>query len=356
MDITRLDVVRPAPRKIWRDLLESDPAANVYQTPEWLECICAVGGYVDASRFYRTSAGRQLVLPMVRRAGLPRMLRVAESLPSQWGTGGMVTAGPVQPEDVAAVWGDLVAERAARVRIRPENMNADSWNAGMCLPNVTVNPEVKSVVDLTGGFDRVWKERFKSEARTAVRRAERAGVVVESDSTGRLVSIYYDLYMDWVERQARERGLPPAIMLRRASRVEPLRKFEIVAEKLRSACRIWVARLDGRPIATVITLIHGTHANYWRGYSNKELAGPVRANNLLHKLTIEHACAAGCLDYNMGWSGTRSLAKYKRSLGALPLEFPVFTFERIPMTRVEEAASGVRESLMRLAEHGRRSS
>ncbi len=152
-------------------------------------------------------------------------------------------------------------------------------------------------------------------ARNKVRKAERAGLTVESDSTGRLVPVYYDLYMDWVRRRAQERGLPTSIMLRRASRMEPLRKFQVVAQKLGSACHIWVARLDGQPVAAVIILIHGTHANYWRSCSNKELAGQVAANNLLTKLTIEYACEAGCLDYNMGWSGTPSLTKYKEQLG-----------------------------------------
>lgn len=349
MEIPQLDVVSPAPRQIWQELLESDPTSNIYQTPEWLDSISAVGGYVDVSRLYTTPAGRQLVMPMVRRAGLPGMLRVEESLPSQWGTGGLVAARQVHPEDVAAVWGNLVAERAARVRIRPEHMNAECWSAGTSLPGIMVNPEVKSVVNLSGGFDRVWNERFRGAARTAVRKAERAGIVVESDSTGRLVPVYHDLYVNWVKRRAQERHLPPSIMLRRASRVEPLRKFQVVAQKLGSACRIWVARLDGQPIAAVIMLIHGTHANYWRGYSNKDLAGSVCANNLLQKLTMEYACEAGCLDYNMGWSGTRSLAKYKSSFGAVPLGFPVLTFERIPMMRVEDATLSLRDHIKRLS-------
>ncbi|MGE5070817.1 MAG: hypothetical protein ACM3KJ_09210, partial [Bacillota bacterium] len=43
------------------------------------------------------------------------------------------------------------------------------------------------VLDLDGGFDRVWGERFHASARKAVRRAERAGLTVERDTTGRLV-------------------------------------------------------------------------------------------------------------------------------------------------------------------------
>jgi hypothetical protein len=58
----------------------------------------------------------------------------------------------------------------------------------------------------------------------------------------------------------------------------------------------------------------------------------------------------------MGWSGTRSLTKYKSSFGALPLEFPVFTFERIPITRVEDATLRLRENIKRLSARRRKPS
>lgn len=348
LKIRQLNVVSPAPRPIWHKLLESDHAANIYQTPEWTDSICAVDRYVDASRLYTTPTGRQLVMPMVRRTGLPRILRVEESLPVQWGTGGLVAPGQVQPEDVTAVWADLASRHAARVRIQVENMNVQAWNASKFLPNTIIKHDLKSVIDLSGGFERVWKELFTRKARNHVRRAERAGLVVESDSTGRLVSVYYKLYLDWIKRRAEDLGLPTSIMLRRASHQEPLRKFQLVAQKFGSACNIWVARLDGQPIAAVILLIHNRHANYWRGYSNKDLAGPVPANNLLQKLAIAYACDAGCLDYNMGWSSTPSLTEYKSSFGAIPLEFPVFTLEHIPMTKVEHAASRLKENIKQL--------
>ena len=56
---------------------EPDSGANIYQAPAWLHAICATGGYKDASRPYETAAGEQLVLPMIRRAWLPRALRPA---------------------------------------------------------------------------------------------------------------------------------------------------------------------------------------------------------------------------------------------------------------------------------------
>ena len=78
---TTLSVVSPAPREVWRELLESDPNALITQTPDWLDCICDLGDYEDASRLYHGGDGRKLVLPLVRRRGLPRKLTVSASLP-----------------------------------------------------------------------------------------------------------------------------------------------------------------------------------------------------------------------------------------------------------------------------------
>ena len=297
---------------------------------------------MDCSRLYSTADGAQVVVPMVRRRLVPQHLAIQESLPARWGTGGFVSDRPVHVNDVGSILAELRRCGAARVRVRPEGLGEQPWGDTDAVPGLLVEPEVKHVVDLSGGFERVWRERFRSELRTAVRKAERAGVEVESNASGRLVPVLYDLYLSWVRRRAWERRLPESLMLLRARRREPLRKFESIAERLGEACRIWVARVDGRPVASAVTLTHGTHASYWRGYSDKSLAGPVRANNLLQRAAIEYVCDAGCLDYNMGWSGEPSLIRFKRSFGAQPRPFPVLTIDRYPLTAVENGLVTVR--------------
>ena len=52
---------------------------------------------------------------------------------------------------------------------------------------------------------------------------------------------------------------------------------------------------------------------------DKELAGPTRANYLLHMLAIKEACDLGCRYYHMGDSGTsKALAHFKTRFGAAP--------------------------------------
>lgn len=329
------------PRDVWEAVLASDPAANVHQSPAWLDAMRATGGYVDASRLYESPDGRLLILPMVRRCGLSRVLPALESMPAPWGTGGIVASdGDLRPEDVAAVLRDLRAGTAMRLRIRPENAALLPWQSAEMPSGIRVEAQVKSVVDLRGGFAEVLP-RFKRAARAHIRKAERSDLVIDSGCTPDHAHEYYRLYLGWVERRARERGLPTSLMVRRAARAEPLRKFLAVSDMLGPACRFWLARHQGEPVAAAITLIHGRHATYWRSFSHKSAASPLSANNLLQKHMIEHACELGCEDYNMGWSGTQPLLDYKRSFGAVTLDFPVYTYDLMNLPSIGRVARRV---------------
>ena len=80
-----LRVVTPAPRDVWRDLLAADPTATIQQAPEWVDAICSLDSYQDASRLYITDAGREFVLPLVSRTSFPDRTRVVNSPPHHRG-------------------------------------------------------------------------------------------------------------------------------------------------------------------------------------------------------------------------------------------------------------------------------
>lgn len=337
-------VTSPAPRDVWRELIKADGDALVFQTPEWLDSICANGGYKDASRLYELPGGRRLIMPMVRRRGLPAILATQASLPSSWGMGGLLAEGPLHPEDVRAVFEDLTRSLVLRTTIRPNPLHDVAWSAA-ALPGMIRKPRMAHVLDLEGGFDEVWSNRFKGTARTAVRKAEKSGLVVECDTTGRLVPVFYDLLHQSVDRWAEQQNEPRALAHLRAQQRDPQRKFEILAKTLGEACRIWVAWVNGEPAATILVL-QDKNVNYTRGAMNKDLAGPTQANYLLHRLAIEEACNAGCRYYHMGESGTSdSLSHFKSRFGAEEFHYSQYIIERLPLTRLD---TGLRTIVKRL--------
>jgi hypothetical protein len=320
-------------------LLASDPEALVTQSPEWTQALCAAGHHQDASRLYELPEGRRVVLPMVRRQGLTGPFAVEASLPPSWGIGGVVAPGGARPEDIAVVFDELASRPVFRTSVTPGPLQGRAWAAARPRRAVAVS-RLAHVLELEGGFEQVWMRRFTGTARTAVRKAERAGLTVERDVRGRLVPVFYELFEQSLDRWAEQQHEPAALARWRGRHRDPIRKFESMAASLDGACRIWVAWHKGCPAAAILVL-QGANAHYTRGVMDKRIAGPTRANYLLHSLAIEEACAAGCRYYHLGESGSsESLAQFKTRFGARPHPYSQYHLERLPVTALDRRMRG----------------
>lgn len=339
-----MSVTSPARRDVWDAVLGSSTNALVSQTPAWTDFVCAAGGFEDASLLYELPGGRRFILPMVRRRRLLARLSSEASLPGGWGVGGVLAPGGVQVTDAAAVFAHLAGRGVLRTSLRINPLDAATWVAAQPAGIVEVRRR-SHILELEGDFSRVYDKRFTSQARQNVRRAEKSGLTVERDTSGRLVPVFYELFERSLDRWAAKQHEPRVLTRWRHHRFDPQRKFERMAEALEDVCRIWVAWRDGEPAAAVIVL-QGANSHYTRGAMDIDIAGPTRANYLLHKHVIEDACASGCRYYDMGDSGaSASLARYKAAFGARPYDSSDYTIERLPLTTVDRH---VRRAVKRL--------
>jgi hypothetical protein len=271
---------------------------------------------------------------------MPGSWQVEASLPSAWGIGGLVAPGGATDEDVAAVFGELAQRRSLRTSVTPSPLQAGAWAAARPANAVAVE-RLAHVLDLDGGFGTVWKRQFKGTARTAVRKAQKAGLRVECDASGRLIPVFYELFERSLTRWAAQQHEPTGLALWRGRRRDPMRKFELMAAAVGDACRLWVAWQGSDAVAAILVL-QGRNAHYTRGVMDKQLAGPTRANYLLHSMAIEDACASGCRAYHMGESGSSaSLAQFKSRFGARPYSYAQYHLERVALTRMDRCARGV---------------
>jgi Acetyltransferase (GNAT) domain len=332
-----LTAVGASARGIWERVLPTDPAALVSQTPAWLDCACAVGRYEDATRAYRAADGRTLVLPLVRLRKLPAVATMESSMPFGWSTGGLVcTGGRVVAQDVAAVTEDLLSRRPLRTTVRPSPAAHFAWAAGAG-GSLVRTQHMSQTLDLSRGFDDVWKHGFRRSVRGWCRKAERNQLSVEWDDTGRLIPVFDALYRKSVARWAEQQHEPLRLAQWRAERRDPLSKFRVVAERLGAACRVWVSWHSGEPGAAIIVLSHGEHSTYWRGAMDKEVIARTGANERLHQLAIEDACRSGRRFYHMGESAPgSSLARFKREFGAEESHYAGYRYERVPLSATDE--------------------
>ena len=326
------------PPEVWGELCAADTDVMPTQAAEWIRCLTAVGGYRNASRLYEMPDGRRALLPLVHRP-YPGGSAVLHSMPNSWGYGGLIAPDGVTAELVGAVLDDLSATPVVRVHIRPNPLHARAWaQAAAERQGITAVPSRAHILDLEGGFERVWSDRFKGNVRTGVRRAEKEGVTVETDTTGRLVPVFYDLLLRSVDRWATQQHEPRWLARFRSRRRDPLSKFTAIAALMGEDCRISVAWFENKPVAAVVVLRGRNNAHYTRGAMDKTLAGRVRANDLLQKAAIEDACRSGCHRYHMGDSGfSESLGQFKSRFGAAPHDFAEYWIERLPVYRADRA-------------------
>lgn len=332
-------VVSPAPKEIWKSLMRKDPESLPYQSPQWFDCILASGKYKDTSRYYSFKDGQELIMPMVRKAGLSRFLGVESSPPSGWGMGGLISAQPIRLGDMQTVFRDLIQRKGSiYTSIRPNPRAGEVWAQG-CPPGITTIPRLAHVIDLEGGFSKVWEQKFRKKTRNIVRRAERnSRLSVEVDTTGKQIGVFYDLLKLSFDRWAKQQNEPQLLAHIRNRQRDSLQKFETISKTLKEGCRIYVAKIDGVPAAASVTLQFG-NVNDSKGAMDKELVGNSGANYLLQSMAIEEACKAGCRYYHLGESGNSTrLAHFKTRFGAAPFSYSEYKIEKLPLTKIDQSA------------------
>jgi Acetyltransferase (GNAT) domain len=345
-------------RPAWEDLADQDQSVALSKTPQWADCICSSDHFSDATLLFRGDDGRRIILPRLQNPFFPGLFA---SPPRHWNLGAdasgfLSEGGPASPREASALIQEIRRHPGLRTRIVVGKDDARAW-ASAAPSTVYSIARTAQVLDLRGGFSEVWSKRFTSKARSNSRKAERRGVVVESDSTGRLIPAFDVLYRNSVDRWAQERRYPLTLMRWLAQRQHPLNKFATVARKLGERCTVWIAWRQGEPIAGIINLTRGPRVTYWRGAMDKERSRGTGANELLHRCAIESACASERQSYDFGLSQTVDLKRFKGTFGAGEVPVHIYYFERLPTAATEakcyDAAKQAIRAVMWFAGAGR---
>lgn len=331
-------VTSPAPRAVWTAVFRQDPYALESQSPEWAAAMCAAHGLVDVSRMYRFADDRVVILPLLRRKLLGGVLSVDRSNPPACGIGGLVAAGGVTAEEAAAVLADLASRRTAVQAVSPGPLRLDAWPEQAPAGGIVVQHRVH-VLDLRPGWDAVWSG-FAKTSRRLSRVATRNGVTVEHATGTRLLPEFYGLVESSVARWARHQHEPLWLARHRLHQRDSLAKYGSIAHHLGDRFTVWLARLDGRPVAASL-LARSGNAHEFRAAMD-ESARDSHATDLLQTAMIRDACDAGCRFYYLGESGwSTGIGTFKERFGARPVVVPEYRFERLPLSTMERKAKGI---------------
>jgi hypothetical protein len=329
-------VMSPAPRDRWLRLVREDPSSTLCHSPQWTDALSDYTQWSDASRYYETTDGTSFVVPLLRRG--PRgAAGLQASMPSGWGMGGLVGPAGIRSADVSASLEDVRSLNTLGLRILPNPLRGALWSEADLSHAITLQ-RYAHVLRLDRPYQSVWADSYHRSTRQNVRKAARAGLDVDRDTTGRLIAPYRELFRRSVDRWADRSHEPRWLARMRANREDAPGKLEFLAKRLGESMVTWVAWFRGEPAASLI-ILRGTSVFAWRSAMDADLARATCAGHLLHHHAIREACKDDAAYYHLGESGPScGLCTFKERFGATGYRYPEVRFEHVPFTSANLAA------------------
>ncbi len=172
-------------------------------------------------------------------------------------------------------------------------------------------------LDLSVGFDEIWKTNFAPTVRNRCRAAVKKGVETFEATTSEQFDEYYEIYAENCARWGYESPPYPRALFRELC---GLRR-----QNGAPGVQLQLARIEGKTVAGVL-LFHGRRCVlYWSGGMKREFS-TFSANNWLFETVIREACEKSVEMFDFGASGPLdSVRKFKESFGAHAVEFPIWT-------------------------------
>src|SRR6202040_2564202 len=176
------------------------------------------------------------------------------------------------PDEVAAILDDLASRRVFQRRLCPNCLQGSAWEQVIAHEprGALTIPRSAHAVELDGGIGAAWG-RFSENARRCVRKAEKQGLEVECDTTGRLLGVFNELWLLSTQRWAKQLRHPAWIIRSHGKRQNPDARWKQITERAPGAAAFWVTRSRGQPVAAIVVL-RGPNDHYMRGAMDKELA------------------------------------------------------------------------------------
>ncbi len=283
----------------WAELVERHPRSSAFHTRGWLEALRRTYGFEP--RVLTTSAS---VAELENGIAFCRV--------DSWLTGRRLVSLPFSDHcdplvDEAAQLESLLAaleeERARKglkyVEIRP--LRALSVSAPSSFRDG--QEFIFHLLDLRPSLEELNKGFHKDCVQRKIRRAERDGVICESGRSAPLLDAFFDLQLKTRRRQQ----LPP----------QPRSWFRNLAECVGDGVQVYLARLNGRPVASILTLVQKKTLMFKYGCSDEEFSS-CGGTQLLFWKAIQNAKERGLAEFDLGRSDSDNpgLVAFKDRWGA----------------------------------------
>lgn len=294
----------------WRKFVACHPRSCLYHTRPWLEALNRTYGFSPVA--YTTSPpGSEL------RDGIV-FCRV-----ESWITGRRLVSLPFSDHCDPLVDGDDQAETLIAALLPVSQ--SEGWKYTELRPRKALALVPRGLqpnqlycfhaLDLSAGVEQLYASLHKDCIQRKIKRAEKEKLEYREGRSSELLAMFYRLFV----RMRQKHGLPP----------QPLEWFQNLADILGPAIQVRVALHLGRPVASIVTIVHRATMIYKYGCSDPELTN-LGATPWLFWRLIQEAKSAGLGELDLGrsdWTNPGLIA-FKDRLGAKRTPVTYWRFPR----------------------------
>ncbi len=326
---TSLRSWRWAPPEEWDEMFGESPSATPFHGRPWCETYAAFDRRFDARALaIRLEHGHEVLMPLLVRRGLLRKGPFARAVAMQPGVygGPLSSKGPLGPEDWASFVRVSRSLPFGRIDCFGSVLDPLPTEQIAALAASARTTHAIALKDLSTDS----RSTFSKGCKHALTKAKRAGV-----SCGRLESLgqvdeYFDTYLDSVRRWGKD-----------VARAYPRELFQHLYGT--PSAELWVARLPTGEIAACGTFLFSSrHCVWWHGAMREKHTEAAPTNALIHAL-IDEARSRDCdlFDFNPS-GGHAGVDSFKRSFGASPIEFSIWSQRSTLRTRLQRQSGRAR--------------
>ena len=288
----------------WEDVASQSRCATFYHTPLWVKTLAeAYPEFEAASKGFIFEDGTRAIIPLLcsRHGLLKKKLRYKSLGFGSYG-------GPAH----VGTWDAAKNEALYRYfKSKKVSLHIDGnplWHYE--LPGYVSGSEVSTyAIRLDKPADDLWKQ-FSSGHQRGIKAAQKKGVTVRKGSSLKDYEAYCSIYKDTLARWGGKTVIefPDSLTLK-------------LLEPHCDSVILWLAEIEGRPIAGIIVFYWNTMAHYWRGASLKDYMD-YHASTFLQWAAMQDALNKGCTLYDFAPSGSlEGVDEFKRRFGAEKIFF-----------------------------------
>lgn len=296
--LARVYEIDPLADQRWTDFVSCHPRSSVFHSPQWLKALKRTYGFTPTA--LTTS-----------RPGSALKNAIVFCRIDSWITSPRLVSLPFSDHCDPLVDDDgelrtIVAAIPALCRCRPLRhieVRARTHFGQMPQELTAYQQHCLHTLDLSPERNELFRALHKSCIQRKVKRAEKEQLQYAEGRSEEVLRVFYRLFVNTRQKH----GVPP----------QPFQWFLNLAESLGSMMQVRVALCHGRPVASIITLVHRRTITYKYGCSDPELTSLGGTPWLFWKL-IQQGKADGFRTLDLGrsdWSN-QGLITFKDRLGA----------------------------------------